>query len=79
MSRNPILHQQKEGKAKLQFFFLFTCQNINSAMQPEENANADVRQSIEDQLNDLLQKLFELSVIVYDFQPDGNKLVWKKV
>lgn len=48
-------------------------------MQPEENANADVRQSIEDQLNDLLQKLFELSVIVYDFQPDGNKLVWKKV
>ncbi|CAO3627735.1 unnamed protein product [Mucor hiemalis] len=48
-------------------------------MQREENANADVRQLIEDQLNDLLQKLFELSVIVYDFQPDGNKLVWKKV
>jgi mediator of RNA polymerase II transcription subunit 10 len=46
-------------------------------MQPEENTN--VRQSLEDQLNELLQKLFELSVIVYDFQPDGNKLVWKKM
>ncbi|KAI8098145.1 mediator complex, subunit Med10 [Gilbertella persicaria] len=41
--------------------------------------NSDSRQQVEEQLNDLLQKLFELSVIVYDFQPDGNKLVWKKI
>lgn len=48
-------------------------------MQSEDNTSAQVRQSAEDKLNELLQKLFELSVIVYDFQPDGNKLVWKKM
>ncbi|KAG2215189.1 hypothetical protein INT46_001465 [Mucor plumbeus] len=48
-------------------------------MQPETNTSTNVRQSTEDKLNELLQKLFELSVIVYDFQPDGNKLVWKKI
>ncbi|KAG2201667.1 mediator complex, subunit Med10 [Mucor mucedo] len=48
-------------------------------MQPEENSTVNARQSVEDQLNELLQELFELSVIVYDFQPDGNKLVWKKI
>ncbi|KAI9347831.1 mediator complex, subunit Med10 [Pilaira anomala] len=48
-------------------------------MQPEETVAVDVRQTVEDQLNELLQDLFELSVIVYDFQPDGNKLVWKKI
>jgi mediator of RNA polymerase II transcription subunit 10 len=48
-------------------------------MQTEENSTINARQSVEDQLNELLQKLFELSVIVYDFQPDGNKLVWKKM
>lgn len=48
-------------------------------MQPEESSSVNVRQSLEDQLNELLQKLFELSVIVYDFQPDGNRLVWKKM
>ncbi|KAG0168319.1 RNA polymerase II mediator complex subunit [Apophysomyces sp. BC1034] len=37
------------------------------------------RQSLEKQLNDLLQALFELSVVVYDFQPDGNKRVWDKI
>ncbi|KAI8376658.1 mediator complex, subunit Med10 [Choanephora cucurbitarum] len=46
-------------------------------METQEKGNA--RQEVEDQLNELLQKLFELSVIVYDFQPDGNKLVWKKI
>ncbi|KAG2232642.1 mediator complex, subunit Med10 [Thamnidium elegans] len=48
-------------------------------MQPENTIVMDARQSVEDQLNELLQELFELSVIVYDFQPDGNKLVWKKI
>lgn len=48
-------------------------------MQPENTIVMDARQSVEDQLNELLQELFELSVIVYDFQPDGNKLVWKKM
>ncbi|KAI8382352.1 mediator complex, subunit Med10 [Blakeslea trispora] len=46
-------------------------------METQEKSSA--RQEVEDQLNELLQKLFELSVIVYDFQPDGNKLVWKKI
>lgn len=48
-------------------------------MPTEENSTIDARQSVEDQLNELLQNLFELSVIVYDFQPDGNRLVWKKM
>lgn len=48
-------------------------------MDNENGSTLDARQSLEDKLNDLLQKLFELSVIVYDFQPDGNKLVWKKM
>lgn len=48
-------------------------------MQSEDNTSAHVRESAQDKLNELLQKLFELSVIVYDFQPDGNKLVWKKM
>ncbi|KAI9484236.1 MAG: transcription factor subunit Med10 of mediator complex-domain-containing protein [Benjaminiella poitrasii] len=48
-------------------------------MQSEEIVTTDARQSVEDKLNELLQTIFELSVIVYDFQPDGNKLVWKKI
>ncbi|KAI8887447.1 hypothetical protein K501DRAFT_321340 [Backusella circina FSU 941] len=46
-------------------------------MQPDEVQNT--RESLENQLNELLQVLFELSVVVYDFQPDGNKLVWEKI
>lgn len=46
-------------------------------MQPDEVQNT--RESLENQLNELLQVLFELSVVVYDFQPDGNKLVWEKM
>jgi len=48
-------------------------------MQSEDNTSTHVREATQDKLNELLQKLFELSVIVYDFQPDGNKLVWKKM
>ncbi|KAG1065310.1 hypothetical protein G6F42_026852 [Rhizopus arrhizus] len=48
-------------------------------MQSEDNTSTHVREATQDKLNELLQKLFELSVIVYDFQPDGNKLVWKKI
>jgi mediator of RNA polymerase II transcription subunit 10 len=39
----------------------------------------DTRQDVEEQLHELLQVLFELAVMVYDFQPDGNKLVWNKM
>ncbi|KAI8098623.1 transcription factor subunit Med10 of mediator complex-domain-containing protein [Halteromyces radiatus] len=45
----------------------------------EEETTDDTRQEVEEQLHDLLQVLFELSVMVYDFQPDGNKLVWNKI
>lgn len=37
------------------------------------------REDVEEQLHELLQVLFELAVMVYDFQPDGNKLVWNKM
>lgn len=60
-------------------FFLLQQYTLKKNMQPEESTSVNVRQSLEDQLNELLQKLFELSVIVYDFQPDGNRLVWKKM
>ncbi|KAI7865491.1 transcription factor subunit Med10 of mediator complex-domain-containing protein [Spinellus fusiger] len=38
-----------------------------------------VRRRLEEQLNEMLQVLFELSVVVYDFQPEGNRLVWEKI
>lgn len=55
-----------------------TNHNNNVALTPAERAKAS-RRALEEELNDLLQVLFELSVIVYDFQPDGNRLVWDKV
>ncbi|KAI8989521.1 mediator complex, subunit Med10 [Pilobolus umbonatus] len=50
-------------------------------MQPQkdQDSNSASRQLLENQLNDLLQNLFELSVIVYDFQSAGNNRVWKKI
>lgn len=54
-------------------------------MQPDGNstttitASSDVRQALEDQITDLTQTLFELSVMVYDFQPGGNQLVQEKM
>ncbi|KAI8384900.1 transcription factor subunit Med10 of mediator complex-domain-containing protein [Radiomyces spectabilis] len=51
----------------------------SSELKPNAATTTNARQALGDQLNELLQVLFELSVIVYDFQPDGNKLVWNKV
>ncbi|KAG1045615.1 hypothetical protein G6F49_002431 [Rhizopus delemar] len=48
-------------------------------MQPNTISSDEARHLLKEQLDELLQNLFELSVIVYDFQPDGNKLVWKKI
>ncbi|KAI9306721.1 transcription factor subunit Med10 of mediator complex-domain-containing protein [Cunninghamella echinulata] len=48
----------------------------NNERKPKSD---QTRQLVEDQLYDLLQVLFELTVMVYDFQPDRNKLVWNKV
>ncbi|PHZ09771.1 uncharacterized protein RHIMIDRAFT_245967 [Rhizopus microsporus ATCC 52813] len=48
-------------------------------MQSDEISSNEARNLLKEQLNELLQNLFELSVIVYDFQPDGNRLVWKKI
>lgn len=48
-------------------------------MQPNTISSDEARHLLKEQLDELLQNLFELSVIVYDFQPDGNKLVWKKM
>lgn len=50
-----------------------------NTIQDPQNPSDTARQAVEDQLNDLLQLLFELSVVVYDFQPDGNRLVWNKM
>ncbi|KAL0087068.1 transcription factor subunit Med10 of mediator complex-domain-containing protein [Phycomyces blakesleeanus] len=43
------------------------------------DTSESARRSLEEQLNEMLQVLFELSVVVYDFQPEGNKLVWDKI
>ncbi|KAI9018071.1 transcription factor subunit Med10 of mediator complex-domain-containing protein [Phycomyces nitens] len=45
----------------------------------KDNQSESARRSLEEQLNEMLQVLFELSVVVYDFQPEGNKLVWDKI
>ncbi|KAI9258290.1 transcription factor subunit Med10 of mediator complex-domain-containing protein [Sporodiniella umbellata] len=50
-----------------------------SAMSLNRVSSDNARHLLKNQLDELLQNLFELSVIVYDFQPDGNKLVWKKI
>ncbi|KAL1931535.1 hypothetical protein VTP01DRAFT_9678 [Rhizomucor pusillus] len=52
--------------------------NVDSVNTANKTSQAS-RKELEEQLNDLLQALFELSVVVYDFQPDGNHLVWNKV
>ncbi|KAI8060307.1 transcription factor subunit Med10 of mediator complex-domain-containing protein [Gongronella butleri] len=46
---------------------------------PHDSLDTSPRQQIEDQLNDLLQVLFELSVMVYDFQPQSNEHVRNKI
>ncbi|KAI8148959.1 transcription factor subunit Med10 of mediator complex-domain-containing protein [Fennellomyces sp. T-0311] len=53
--------------------------NQGESSQANSNASKAARRALEEQLNDLLQILFELSVMVYDFQPDGNQLVWNKI
>jgi hypothetical protein len=67
-----------KNRVSKQFFEILHLRFTLFKMEKEDH-NLDSRLSLEDNLNDLLQKLFELSVIVYDFQPDGNKLVWKKM
>ncbi|KAF7722849.1 RNA polymerase II mediator complex subunit [Apophysomyces ossiformis] len=55
-----------------------TATPVQDSLQQKMNST-NSRQSLEKQLNELLQALFELSVVVYDFQPDGNKRVWDKI
>lgn len=42
-------------------------------------ASSSAKEAVETQLQELLQSLLDLSIIVYDFQPDGNRLVWNKM
>lgn len=58
---------------------VFTSLSFFYVMQPNTISSDEARHLLKEQLDELLQNLFELSVIVYDFQPDGNKLVWKKM
>ena len=41
--------------------------------------SSSAKDEVESQLQELLQTLLDLSIVVYDFQPDGNKLVWNKM
>ncbi|CAO3581851.1 unnamed protein product [Absidia cylindrospora] len=51
----------------------------NETDERKKTDTDDTRQQVEEQLQDLLQVFFNLAVMVYDFQPDGNKLVWDKI
>ncbi|KAI7849474.1 hypothetical protein BDC45DRAFT_520459 [Circinella umbellata] len=53
--------------------------NQPDSSQNNTNTSKVARRALEEQLNELIQVLFELSVMVYDFQPDGNQLVWNKI
>ena len=53
--------------------------NHPDSSQNNSNTSKVARRALEEQLNELIQVLFELSVMVYDFQPDGNQLVWNKM
>jgi hypothetical protein len=48
----------------------------NTNYNSTSNAAKD---AVDTQLQELLQSLLDLSIIVYDFQPDGNRLVWNKM
>ncbi|KAI8583634.1 hypothetical protein K450DRAFT_222071 [Umbelopsis ramanniana AG] len=48
----------------------------NTIYNSTSNAAKD---AVDTQLQELLQSLLDLSIIVYDFQPDGNRLVWNKI
>ncbi|CAO3673141.1 unnamed protein product [Umbelopsis vinacea] len=48
----------------------------NATHTPNSNSATE---AVETQLQELLQSLLDLSIIVYDFQPDGNRLVWNKI
>ena len=49
-------------------------QNTNTS-----EASKAARLALEGEINDILQVLFELSVVVFDFQPEGNQLVRNKM
>lgn len=53
-----------------------TDNTVNMTYNSTSNSAKD---AVESQLQDLLQSLLDLSIIVYDFQPDGNRLVWNKM
>ncbi|KAI8344407.1 transcription factor subunit Med10 of mediator complex-domain-containing protein [Chlamydoabsidia padenii] len=53
-------------------------QHKNQHQYNNTNTN-DTRQIVEDQLHELLQVLFDLTVMVHDFQPNGNQFVWNKI
>lgn len=46
---------------------------------PSRASSSNAKDAVETHLQDLLQTLLDLSIIVYDFQPEGNRLVWNKM
>ncbi|KAL1916334.1 uncharacterized protein VTP21DRAFT_5951 [Calcarisporiella thermophila] len=46
---------------------------------PTNNDEESTRQSLELKIKELIETLFELSIMVYDFQPESNELIYKKI
>ncbi|KAJ8652680.1 hypothetical protein O0I10_011687 [Lichtheimia ornata] len=53
--------------------------HVDSAQNNTSEASKAARLALEGEINDILQVLFELSVVVFDFQPEGNQLVRNKI
>lgn len=53
--------------------------HVDSSQNNTSEASKAARLALEGEINDILQVLFELSVVVFDFQPEGNHLVRTKM
>lgn len=54
--------------------------HVDSSQNNTSEASKAARLALEGEINDILQVLFELSVVVFDFQqPEGNHLVRDKM
>lgn len=54
--------------------------HVDSSQNNTSEASKAARLALEGEINDILQVLFELSVVVFDFQqPEGNHLIRDKM
>ncbi|KAI7883911.1 hypothetical protein K492DRAFT_158948 [Lichtheimia hyalospora FSU 10163] len=71
--------QQADSRSSSSSSAAATPNNHVDSTQNTSEASKAARLALEGEINDILQVLFELSVVVFDFQPEGNQLVRNKI